>query len=66
MTDTPLESVYSGVVSLKGLRLVLFLAELNGLQAWSTDIGNVYLEAKTKEKVYIVAGPEFGDRQGNI
>ena len=51
MTDTPLESVYSGVVSLKGLRLVLFLAELNGLQAWSTDIGNAYLEAKPKEKV---------------
>ena len=31
LMDTPLESVYSGVVSLRGLRLVLFLAELNGL-----------------------------------
>jgi len=66
LTDTPIESVYSSVVSLKGLRLVLFLAELNGLQAWATDIGNAYLEAKTKEKVYIVAGPEFGDKQGHI
>ena len=40
LTDIPLESVYSGVVSLQGLHLVLFLAELNGLEVWTTDIGN--------------------------
>jgi hypothetical protein len=32
LTDPPLDSVYSGVVSLRGFRLVLFLAELNGLE----------------------------------
>jgi hypothetical protein len=41
---------------------MLFLAELNELQRWATDIGNEYLEAS--EKVYIIAGPEFGDREG--
>ena len=66
LTEVPLSSVYSGVVSLRGIRLVLFLAELNGLEEWGTDIGNAYLEAFTKEKVYIVAGPEFGDLQGHI
>ena len=66
LTDVPLESVYSGVVSLRGFRLVIFLAELNGLETWSTDIGNAYLESFTREKVYIVAGPEFGDREGHI
>jgi hypothetical protein len=46
LTDIPLDSVYSGVVSLRGSRLVLFLAELNNdLQLWATDIGNAYLEA---------------------
>jgi hypothetical protein len=40
--------------------------ELNGLQLWATDIANAYLEAYTTEKVYIVAGPEFGDREGHI
>ena len=55
LTDTPIESVYSGVVSLRSLRLVIFLAELNGLEVWGADIGNAYLEAKTKEKVYIIA-----------
>ena len=66
LTDTPVESVYSSVVSLKGLRLVMFLAELNGLDVWATDVGNAYLEANTKEKVYIIAGPEFGTRQGHV
>ena len=66
LTDVPLESVYSGVVSLRGFRLVLFLAELNKLEAWATDIGNAYLEAETAEKVYIEAGPEFGDRYGHL
>ena len=61
LTDVPLTSVYSGVVSLCGLHLQVFLAELNGLEMWTTDIGNAYLEAETDEKVYIIAGPEFGE-----
>ena len=43
LTEIPINIVYSGVVSLKSLRTVLFLAELNGLKAWATDIGNTYL-----------------------
>jgi hypothetical protein len=60
LTDIPLESVYSSVVSLHGLRIVTFLAKLNGLDLWATDIGNAYLEAFTMERNYIIAGPEFG------
>jgi hypothetical protein len=45
---------------------MLFLAELNHLELWPTDIGNAYLEAFTSEKVYIIAGPEFGEREGHI
>jgi Reverse transcriptase (RNA-dependent DNA polymerase) len=66
LTDVPLDSVYSGVVSLRGLRLMIFLAELNYLQTWATDIGSAYLEAETSEKVYIIAGPEFGNLIGHI
>ena len=43
----------------------MFLAELNGLETWAMDIGNAYLEAKTKEKIYIKAGPEFGELEGH-
>ena len=31
LADVPLSSVYPGVASLRGIRLVLFIAELNGL-----------------------------------
>ena len=65
LTDVPNESVYSGVVSLKGLRLVAFLSQLNGLELWATDIGNAYLEANTAERLVIDAGPEFGELQGH-
>ena len=61
LTDPPLESVYSGVVSLRSLRLMIFIAELNGLELYAADVGNAYLEAKTREKVCIYAGPEFRD-----
>ena len=65
MTDTPVDSIYSGVVSIPGIRLVTFIAELNGLELWATDIGNAYLESVTKEKVAFVAGPEFGEYKGH-
>jgi hypothetical protein len=65
LTDTSLESVYSGVVSLHSLRPVLFLSELNGMSAWLTDVGNASLEAVTREKVAMIAGPEFGKLQGH-
>ena len=53
-TSTPVDSVYSGVVSLMGIRVVTLLAELNDLEIWSTDIGNAYLEIYTKEKVVLL------------
>ena len=36
------------------------------MKLWATDIGNAYLEATTREKQYIVAGPEFEELQGHI
>ena len=65
LTETPIDSVYSSVVSLRGIRIITFLAELNGLESWSTDISCAYLESYTQEKVYIIAGPEFGTREGH-
>ena len=47
------------------MRIVLFLAELNDPKLWATDIRNAYLEARTQEKVHIIAGPKFGDREGH-
>ena len=60
------ENIYSGVVSLRNLRLVIFLGKVNHLELWGADIGNAYLEAFTDEKLYIVAGPEFQELEGYI
>jgi hypothetical protein len=44
---------------------VIFLAELNQLEAWGADVGNAYLEATTKEKVYIIGGIGFEKLEGH-
>ena len=41
--------------------MLIFLAELSGLQLYAADSGNAYLEAKTKKKVCIYSGPVFRD-----
>ena len=35
------------------------------MEVWGADSGNAYLEASTKEKTYIVDGPEFKKLQGH-
>jgi hypothetical protein len=65
LTDVPVDSVYSGVVLLQNLCICVFLAELNNLQVHAAGVGNGYLEAETKEKVYITGGPGFGDLEGH-
>ena len=66
LTREPNGTVYSGLVSLRNLSLTMFLAELNGLQLWGADVGNTYVQALMKEKLYVVAGPEFAGFQGHV
>ena len=51
------ETVHSGVVSLKTLHLVMLHSSLDQLELWGVDIGNAYLEATTKEKLFILPSP---------
>ena len=62
----PIDSIYSGVVSTRSLRLSIFLAKQNNMKVWGADIGNAYLEATTKEKLFIVASLEFEELQGHV
>ena len=54
LSPDPIDSIYSGVVSTRSLRLSIFLAQLNDMKVWAADIGNAYLEATSREKLYIV------------
>ena len=63
-TDNPKEDIYSGVVGMETVRLGFTLAAMNNLQCCAGDVGNAFLYGKTREKVYIIAGPEFGDDAG--
>ena len=65
-TDPPKEDSYSGVISLDTVKLAFAIAEMNGLKSCVADISNAYLYSRTKEKVYIRAGKEFGDLAGEI
>ena len=66
LTKEPVESIYSGVVSLRSLRMVVFLSQHNDLEIWGAAVGNAYLEAYTDEKLCIIAGPEFKELQGHL
>ena len=60
------DDIYSGVVGMDTVRTGLFLGELNGLKCYAGDISSAYLHGITKEKIYIIAGPEFGENEGCI
>lgn len=63
-TDPPVESVYSSVVTWESVRIMFLIAALNDLQVIGADIQNAYINARTGEKVYTTAGPEFGSNEG--
>ena len=42
------------------------MAALNDLDLLACDIKNAYLTADSREKVYVIAGPEFGSDKGKV
>ena len=67
MTDPPTTMTYASVVSRESVRLAFLLASLNELDILTGDIGNAYLNAPTKEKIYYRAGLEWGENmEGSI
>jgi Reverse transcriptase (RNA-dependent DNA polymerase) len=64
MTNPPAEDLYSGVVDLMTIRIAHMIAKTNNLLVCAADVGNAFLYGKTREKVYIIAGREFGQETG--
>ena len=66
LTEPPPSITYSSVVSRDSVRLAFLIAALNDLDVTACDVGNAYLNAPCREKIWFVAGPEFGSRQGTV
>ena len=58
LTDPTHDNAYSGIASIRSIRMCLFAGELNGLTQCAADVGNAYLEADTEENIFIQAGME--------
>ena len=41
LTKEPVETIYSGVVSIRNLRIAIFLGTMNNMEIWGADIGCV-------------------------
>ena len=60
MAKAPPSITYASVVSRESVRIAFLIAALNDLDIKAADIGNAYLNAPPREKIYIKCGPEFG------
>ena len=55
-TEAPASMTYSSVVWRESVRIAFLIAALNDLEICAADVGNAYLNAPTREKLWIVAG----------
>jgi hypothetical protein len=57
--------MFASIVLRDSIRIAFLVAALNDLEVLSADVAGVYLNAKSKERVYTIASKEFGpDKQG--
>ena len=59
-TEAPSSLTYSSVVSRDSVKIAFLIAALNGLDVSACDIGNAYLNAPCREKIWFEAGVECG------
>jgi hypothetical protein len=66
LTEAPASITYSSVVSRDSVRLAFLIAALNDLDVMACDVGNAYLNAPCREKVWFLGGGEAGDDRGKV
>ena len=66
ITDPPSSITYSIVVFRYISRIEFTLVALNGVEIRAADIGNAYLNARCIEKIWTVAGNNFGSEKGKV
>ena len=63
-TEALKEDIFSGVVKLEVIKVCFLIGDLHELTVCAGDIGSAFLQGLTREKIYIIAGPEFGPLAG--
>ena len=63
-TEPPAALAYSMVVSSDSMRIILTTAAINGLEVMGVDVKNAFLTAPCKNKIWLIAGPYFWNKQG--
>jgi len=54
-TEAPVSTTYSSVVSREKFRIAFLIAALNHLEIFAADVGNAYLNAPCREKIWTKA-----------
>ena len=62
----PLSITYSSVVYREIVRIEFLLEFLNDFDIFVCDIGNEYINAKCREKLWTEPGTEFGTEEGMV
>jgi len=66
VTDARGIDTYAATVRTENIRLMFYVVVINEQDIKTGDISTAYLNAKTKEKIWVIAGPAFGALQGKI
>ena len=64
--EMPREDCFASLVSTKAVRLGFILSQVQNLKCITSDVGNAFLIAFTCKKIFVVAGPEFGEYESKI
>ena len=66
VVDASMYESYSSVVQTRTIRILETIAMSEGLKFVTGDIGNAFVQANTNERIYSIAGPEFGEKEGSL
>ena len=65
-TESPFALTYSNAVSRYILQLALLITAKNDLDGMTCDIGNIYLNAPCKDKIWFKTGEECNEYQEKV
>ena len=66
VVDATMYESYSSVVQMRTIRLLQIIVMNENRKLATGDVGNTFVQADTHEKIYSIAGPKFGDREGSV